>query len=146
MSIDTNFYIGVYLVVDQFIEDTETKRVCENGHQNYHDKFCTKCGTEFKNKEFPRTKRMTWYDAVEEFDCDVDTFRNVDRGDDPHIWIANGGSLVYADNGDYAEEINPDTIAASVKWFKETYRTELALLEGNGVEYEMLYGAVVFYS
>ena len=27
MSVDTNFHIGAYLVVDQFIEDTETKRV-----------------------------------------------------------------------------------------------------------------------
>jgi hypothetical protein len=146
MSVDINFYIGVYLVVDQFIEDTETKRVCENGHQSYRDKFCTKCGTEFKKKEFPRTRRLSCHEAAEEFGFDEDSFRNVDRGDKPCIWVGNGGSLVDADEGDQDEEINPDTIIAAVDEFRETYRTELALLEGNGVEYEMLYGAVIFYS
>jgi len=145
MSVDTNFYIGVYLVVDQFVEDTVTKRVCENGHQSYLGKFCDKCGTEFKNKEFPRTTRMTCHEAAEEFGFSEDAFRNVDRGSKPHIWIGNGGSLVDADD-DCEAEINPDTIVAAVDEFHETYKKELDLLEENGVEYEMLYGAVVFFS
>lgn len=145
MSVDTNFYIGVYLVVDQFIEDTETKRVCENGHQSYKDKFCNRCGTEFKKKKFPRTKRMTCHDAAEEFGFDEDSFRNVDRGSKPHIWVGNGDSLVHADD-DCEAEINPDTIVAAVDAFHEEYAEELDLLEKNGVEYEMLYGAVIFYS
>ncbi len=146
MSVDTNFYIGVYLVVDQFIEDTETRRVCENGHRDNLNKFCNKCGGKLGNKEFPRTRRLTCYEAAEEFGFDEDSFMNVDRGDKPCIWVGNGYSLVSADNSDQDEEINPDTIVAAVDEFRENYATELALLEGNGVEYEMLYGAVIFYS
>jgi len=145
MSVDTNFYIGVYLVVDQFIEDTETRRVCENGHRDNLNKFCNKCGGKLGNKEFPRTIRLTCYEAAEEFGFSEDSFRNVDRGSKPHIWIGNGGSLVDADD-DCEAEINPDTIVAAVDAFHETYEEELDLLEKNGVEYEMLYGAVIFYS
>lgn len=145
MSVDTNFYIGVYLVVDQFIEDTVTWRVCENGHRDNRNKFCNKCGTEFKKKEFPRTSRLTCHEAAQEFGFSEDSFTNVDRGDKPHIWIGNGGSLVDADD-DCEAEINPDTIVAAVDAFRETYKEELDLLEENGVEYEMLYGAVIFYS
>ena len=146
MSVDTNFYIGVYLVVDQHIEGTETKRVCGNGHLNWSDRFCSECGSEFERKEFPTLSRLTCHEAAEEFGFDEDAFHNVSRGVNPHIWIGNGGSLVDADGGDQDEEINPDTIVVAVDEFRERYATELQLLEENGVEYEMLYGAVIFYS
>jgi hypothetical protein len=136
----------MYLVVDQFIESTETKRVCVNGHEHWQDKFCSQCGTMFTKKQFPTKERLSCYEAAEEFGFSEDSFWNVDRGDEPHIWVANGGSLINPDDGEHAIEINPDTIAAAVAVFREEYATVLALLEKNGVEYEILYGSVIYYS
>lgn len=151
MSSYTHIYIGIYLVVDQFIETPRTKHECGNGHKKgrnvsgERNDFCGECGARFEAIEYTEKRRMDCHDASEEFGFDIDTFQNVDRGDKPCIWIGNETSDSLCDDsyeGDY--EINPETISNAVTEFAKKYAVPLELLDDNDVDYAIYYGTVVY--
>ena len=146
MSSHTYVYIGVYLVVDQWLESAYTSRECENGHRNRRssrgdDRFCSECGYEIK--EVPKTskRRMSASDAAEEFGFDEDTFYTVDRGDEPCIWLGNETNDSLTKGAEYEGEfeINPDTISAAVFGFATKYAVPLGLLDDNNVDLSLIH-------
>jgi len=153
MSSHTQVYIGIYLVVDQFLEIDRTKRECENGHgegrvwsHSRPEPFCGECGSRFITVEYTEKRRMSCHDASEEFGFDIDTFQNIDRGDKPCIWIGNEtiDSLTGGEEYEGEFEINPDTIAAAVFDFAQKYAIPLELLNDNDVDYAVHFGTVMY--
>ena len=144
MNSDNTLYVGAYLVVDQFYEDTMTSRQCDKGHRHHEGKFCKECGTKFEDREFPRTQRMTWEHAAAEFNLNIDAFINVWRGDRPHIWIGNLTSDNRADYSSRTYELTRDSIEKAVDDFRNTYARVLSRLQKEGVSYSMRYGVVIY--
>jgi hypothetical protein len=89
---------------------------------------------------------MSSHEAGEEFGFDEDTFRNIDRGDKPCIWIGNEtvDSLTEGEEYEGEFEINPDTISASVFEFATKYAIPLELLNDNDVDYAVHFGTVMY--
>ena len=152
MSLYRSDYLGVYLVVDQFIEEEKTKRECENGHAERHvshekpAQFCSKCGSRFITVEYTEKTRMSSDDAAEEFGFErEDSFFNVDQGDKPCIWISNS-CAERIDEEQGAHEITPDEIHDAVHEFHKQHREDLKLLDANNVDYVMLYGLVTYFN
>ena len=154
MSSHTQVYIGVYLVVDQFLEIDRTKRECENGHsvgriishERHH--FCGECGAPFITVEYTEKRRMSCHDAAEEFGFEEDTFRNIDRGDKPCIWIGNEtiDSLTGDEEYEGEFEINPKVIHAAVFEFGSKYALPIKLLNDNDVDYAVYFGTIMYQS
>ncbi len=153
MASHTRVHIGIYLVVDQFIEIPRTKRECENGHgegrvwsHSRPEPFCGECGTRFTTVEYTEKRRMSSHDASEEFGFDIDTFQNIDRGDKPCVWIGNETTDDLTGGEEYEGEfeINSDTIAAAVFDFAQKYAVPLGMLDDNDVDYAIYYGTVLY--
>ena len=151
MSSSTEVYIGIYLVVDQFLEIDRTRRECEQGHQaqrrsSHEQPFCPECGSRIITVEYTEKRRMTSYDAAEEFGFMEDTFNNVDRGDKPCIWLGNEtvDSLTKGEGYEGEFEINPQTIETAVTEFAEKYMIPLELLDDNDVDYAIHFGTVMY--
>lgn len=154
MSTDCTHYLGVYLVVDQYIEETMTERACSNrsfkhrkGMGHREDAFCRECGHEMVVDTITSTSRMSCYDAAEEFGFDEeDEFVDVYRGDQPRIWFSNYLGDSFDDCSEVGgHEITPEGIAEAVDEFKAKHAKALKLLDDNDVNYVMLYGLVTTY-
>lgn len=152
MSSHTYVYIGVYLVVDEFVAVDRTRRECERGHRHRRssheplDQFCSECGSRIGTVEYVDNRRMSAYDAAEKCGFMEDTFNDVDRGDKPSIWLGNEKSDSLTDGEEYAGEfeINPDTISAAVYEFATKYAVPLGMLDDHGIEYAVHYGTVMY--
>ena len=145
-------YVGVYLEVDQFIETTRHKRVCENGHEGKRIAsdgsmdFCGQCGTRFERKPYTIKERMTVSDAVEEFGLEEDTFVDVTEGSKkPHIWVGNLLKDNWAGEEEAVVEITALAIAEEYQRFLTAYFQPLELLKKNEVDFEIKFGTVVYY-
>ena len=151
MSSSTKVYIGIYLIVDQFIETNRTRRECEQGHRHRRrshepDQFCPECGSRIGTVEYIESRRMSCHDAAEEFGFDEDTFRNVDRGDKPCIWLGNEtiDSLTEGEEYEGEFEINPDTISAAVYDYATKYAVPLGMLDDHNVDYAVHFGTIIY--
>ncbi len=152
MSLYRSDYLGVYLVVDQFLEETKTRRECEQGHnqrtRSHESKgnFCSHCGSRIITVEYTEKHRLSSHAAAEEFGFErEDSFFNIDQGDEPCIWISNvADDRIDEEQG--AHEITPDEIHDAVHKFHEDHKAELKLLDDNNVDYVMLYGVVTYYN
>jgi len=153
MSLYRSTYLGVYLVVDQFIEENKTKRECENGHKpgrvwshTVPESFCGECGSRFITVKYTEKTRMSSDDAAEAFGFErEDSFFNVDQGDKPCIWISNT-TAERIDEEQSAHEITPTDIHDAVHEFCQQHQADLKLLDDNDVDYVMLYGLVTYYN
>ena len=153
MGSHRDFHVGVYLVVDQWVEGSDTKRVCEQDHPqrtySHSDpaNFCNICGTPVSDKSFPYKNRVNLEDADELYDIECDTFQSIDQGDNPPIWIGNltSDNLIEDEHGD-DKEITPEYIEAAVASFHRNYRESLQSLDDHNVDYKMHFGALIFYN
>jgi hypothetical protein len=152
MSSHLEVYIGVYLVVDQWVEGSYMQRFCEEDHKQRtwshsdDNKFCGICGTPVSDKPVEYKNRISLQDADDLFDIEVDTFQEVEQGDKPPIWISNltAENLVQDDAND--REITPEYIEAAVARFQHLYEKELQALDDNDVDYKMHFGFVPYYN
>ena len=151
MSSHLEVYIGVYLVVDQWVEGSYMKRLCEQDHKqrsfsgNGENKFCGICGTLVVDKPVEYRNRVNLQDADDLYDIECDTFQSIDHGDKPPIWIGNltADNLIENDADD--REITPEYIEAAVARFQHLYEKELQSLDDNDVDYKMHFGFVPYY-
>lgn len=147
MSSHREFYVGVYLVVDQWVEGSYMKRLCEQDHKQRsfcgtgENNFCGICGTPVTDTPVKYKNRITLQDADEEYDIEVGTFQEIDQGDNPPIWIGN----LTSDNLGDDKELTPEYIEDAVVLFKQNYAEELRALDDNDVDYKMHFGFVPYY-
>ena len=153
MSSHREFYVGVYLVVDQWVEGSYMKRLCEQDHKQRsfcgtgENNFCGICGTPVTDTPVKYKNRVNLQDADELYDIECDTFQSIDQGDNPPIWIGNltSDNLIEDEHGD-DKELTPEYIEDAVVLFKQNYREALQALDDHDVDYKMHFGALIFYN